>query len=182
MATRLRLLAAINSHAPIFARPTAQSHQLIVKKATVSLHATSRKMSLDEWKTRAPYAIHKNDDEFNARYEGSCHCGRVQYQLNRDKPLNAKYCHCTTCQTLHGEPYQASKRGRASAYLLRRRAISMGSYLPQGRHQLHKRPSQSGLVRQQRKDDQAQAALQGGVLPLSEPDNGRGSEHDLTLP
>lgn len=63
-------------------------------------------MSLDEWKTRAPYAIHKNDDEFNARYEGSCHCGRVQYQLNRDKPLNAKYCHCTTCQTLHGAPFQ----------------------------------------------------------------------------
>lgn len=24
--------------------------------------------------------------------EGGCHCGRVKYQLNREKPLSAKYC------------------------------------------------------------------------------------------
>ncbi len=37
-------------------------------------------------------------DSFNALYEASCHCGRVKYQLSREKPLDAKYCHCTTCQ------------------------------------------------------------------------------------
>ncbi|KAI9787312.1 MAG: hypothetical protein M1816_007660 [Peltula sp. TS41687] len=63
-------------------------------------------MGEDDWKTRAPYAIHKSGDEFHARYEASCHCGRVNYQLSREKPLAAKYCHCTTCQTLHGAPFQ----------------------------------------------------------------------------
>lgn len=59
---------------------------------------------LNEWKFRAPYKVHSKDDNgnFKALYEGSCHCGRVQYQLSREKPLDAKYCHCTTCQVLHG--------------------------------------------------------------------------------
>lgn len=58
----------------------------------------------NEWKFRAPYKVHskENDGDFKALYEGSCHCGRVQYQLSREKPLDAKYCHCTTCQVLHG--------------------------------------------------------------------------------
>ena len=57
----------------------------------------------NEWKFRAPYKIHESSDKFNAIYEASCHCGRVQYQLSREKPLDAKYCHCTTCQRLHGK-------------------------------------------------------------------------------
>jgi hypothetical protein len=32
-----------------------------------------------------------------------CNCTRVQYQLRREKPLAAKYCHCRACQVLHGE-------------------------------------------------------------------------------
>ena len=55
----------------------------------------------EEWKARAPYKLHEKGS-FKARYEGSCNCGKVTYQLNREKPLDAKYCHCTTCQTLHG--------------------------------------------------------------------------------
>ena len=58
---------------------------------------------LNQWKFRAPYKIHENDPNFHVRYEGSCHCGKVRYQLSREKPLDAKYCHCTTCQKLHGE-------------------------------------------------------------------------------
>lgn len=60
----------------------------------------------NEWKFKAPYKIHENSDEgekFEAKLEGHCHCGKVHYQLSRDKPLDAKYCHCTTCQRLHGE-------------------------------------------------------------------------------
>ena len=59
-------------------------------------------MSNDEWKERAPYRIHEDNQKFNARYEGGCHCGQVQYQLSRERPLDAKYCHCTTCQVIHG--------------------------------------------------------------------------------
>jgi hypothetical protein len=57
---------------------------------------------LNEWKFRVLYKIHDDNEGFNALYEASCHCGRVKYQLSREKPLDAKYCHCTTCQRLHG--------------------------------------------------------------------------------
>ena len=57
---------------------------------------------LNAWKFRAPYKVHENDPNFDARYEASCHCGKVKYQLSREKPLAAKYCHCHTCQKLHG--------------------------------------------------------------------------------
>ncbi|MCJ1461968.1 hypothetical protein MMC07_000568 [Pseudocyphellaria aurata] len=61
---------------------------------------------LNQWKFRAPYRIHEDDEKFPARYEGSCHCGKVKYQLSREKPLDAKFCHCTTCQKIHGAPFQ----------------------------------------------------------------------------
>lgn len=56
----------------------------------------------NEWKFRAPYKVHSDEEGFNALYEGSCHCGRVKYELSREKPLAVKYCHCSTCQVLHG--------------------------------------------------------------------------------
>jgi len=58
---------------------------------------------LNQWKFRAPYKVHENDPNFRVRYEASCHCGKVQYQLSREKPLDSKFCHCTTCQKLHGK-------------------------------------------------------------------------------
>jgi hypothetical protein len=57
---------------------------------------------INDWKKRAPYRIHEPNEHFNALYEANCHCGRVEYQLNREKPLDSKLCHCTTCQTQHG--------------------------------------------------------------------------------
>ncbi|KIW07422.1 uncharacterized protein PV09_02263 [Verruconis gallopava] len=59
---------------------------------------------LNEWKERPPYSIHQ--DDFEAVYEASCHCGKVQYQLSRKEPLDSKLCHCTTCQTQHAAPFQ----------------------------------------------------------------------------
>jgi hypothetical protein len=56
----------------------------------------------DDWKHKEPYSIRTKDKEFETKWRGSCHCGRVQYQLSREVPLDAKYCHCTTCQRLHG--------------------------------------------------------------------------------
>lgn len=63
---------------------------------------------LNQWKFRAPYQIHQDNSDFHARYEGSCHCGRIHYQLSREKPLDAKYCHCTTCQKLHGKTFPSA--------------------------------------------------------------------------
>jgi hypothetical protein len=64
----------------------------------------------NEWKFKAPYKVHENPDDFKVLYEASCHCGRVKYQLNREKPLDSKYCHCTTCQRLHGTTSQRVPR------------------------------------------------------------------------
>lgn len=56
----------------------------------------------DQWKFKAPYKIHDDGNGFEAKWKGKCHCGKVQYELSREKPLASKYCHCTTCQRLHG--------------------------------------------------------------------------------
>jgi hypothetical protein len=56
----------------------------------------------EEWKYRAPYKIHDTGEGFETKYEGGCHCGKVQFQLRRDAPLASKLCHCTTCQSQHG--------------------------------------------------------------------------------
>ena len=66
---------------------------------------------LNEWKKRAPYKVHGNDPDFQVRYSGSCHCGKVKYQLSREKPLDAKYCHCHTCQKIHGEQHSNACTG-----------------------------------------------------------------------
>jgi hypothetical protein len=46
-----------------------------------------------------------DDDAFTPRYRASCHCGAVRYDVSAD-PLDAKICHCRTCQSLHGAPMQ----------------------------------------------------------------------------
>ncbi|KIK57693.1 hypothetical protein GYMLUDRAFT_172107 [Collybiopsis luxurians FD-317 M1] len=60
----------------------------------------------DQWKYREPYRIHESNETFPVKWRGGCHCGKVKYQLSREKPLASKYCHCTTCQRLHGSPFQ----------------------------------------------------------------------------
>jgi len=58
--------------------------------------------TVNGWKQQAPYRVHEPNENFVVRYEASCHCGRVKYQLSRQAPLASKLCHCTTCQVLHG--------------------------------------------------------------------------------
>lgn len=110
--------------------------RLPVQKASFR---TTGKMSLDEWKERAPYKVQDNDPNFNARYEGACHCGRVKYQLSREKPLDAKYCHCTTCQKLHGSLLRTFLRDIRSTWLIGnyRCTVPVGCNLSQGRYQFH---------------------------------------------
>ena len=46
-----------------------------------------------------------DDTDFEPKYEASCHCGTVRYQVCAD-PVDAKVCHCIMCQKLHGAPMQ----------------------------------------------------------------------------
>jgi hypothetical protein len=45
------------------------------------------------------------DTHFKVKYRASCYCNAVQYEVCAD-PVDAKICHCTTCQKLHGAPMQ----------------------------------------------------------------------------
>jgi len=46
-----------------------------------------------------------DDSAFIPKYRATCFCGKVQYEVSAD-PVDAKLCHCKTCQTLHGAPMQ----------------------------------------------------------------------------
>ncbi|KAF8954704.1 Mss4-like protein [Flammula alnicola] len=54
---------------------------------------------------RPPYSLDPTKP-FKKRYRGSCFCEKVKFEVARDKPLDAKFCHCPTCQKLHGAPFQ----------------------------------------------------------------------------
>lgn len=56
----------------------------------------------EEWKHRPPYHIQHPDEFGPVQWRGKCQCGQVTYRLNRERPLNAKYCHCRGCQVMHG--------------------------------------------------------------------------------
>ncbi|CAG7927624.1 unnamed protein product [Penicillium olsonii] len=66
----------------------------------------SRSTQGEEWKHRPPYKIQTEAEFGPIKWHGNCLCGRVAYILKREKPLNAKYCHCRGCQVAHGAPLQ----------------------------------------------------------------------------
>ena len=45
------------------------------------------------------------DAAFILKYKAACFCGTVRYEVSAD-PVDAKICHCLTCQRLHGAPMQ----------------------------------------------------------------------------
>jgi len=94
----------------------------------------------DEWKNREPYRIHAKDEEFPTEWEGGCHCGRVQYQLSREVPMDAKYCHCTTCQRLHGAPFQWAAIFKKSDINFTQGHHDIGWYDSQDKELIHKLP------------------------------------------
>jgi hypothetical protein len=60
----------------------------------------------EERKHRPPYDTRSESAFGPVKWRGKCLCGDVTYSLNREKPLNAKYCHCRGCQVAHGAPLQ----------------------------------------------------------------------------
>ncbi len=45
------------------------------------------------------------DTGFKTKYRASCYCNAVQIEAGAD-PVDAKICHCKTCQSIHGAPMQ----------------------------------------------------------------------------
>lgn len=46
-----------------------------------------------------------DDETFVAKHCARCLCGAVRYEVCAD-PVDAKFCHCSICRTLHGAPFQ----------------------------------------------------------------------------
>jgi len=46
-----------------------------------------------------------SNESFIAKYRARCYCGAVRYEVRAD-PVDAKICHCSACQVLHGAPMQ----------------------------------------------------------------------------
>ncbi|KAI5293465.1 hypothetical protein KEM52_005512 [Ascosphaera acerosa] len=62
----------------------------------------------EAWRHQPPYGGFDAADRRSTAWTGQCHCGAVKYELCREQPLNAKFCHCATCQKMHGAPFQWS--------------------------------------------------------------------------
>lgn len=67
---------------------------------TMSTSSTSK----PSWALQSPYKPASPSSPYLLR--ASCHCTQVQYVLHADKPLAAKFCHCSDCQAIHGAPFQ----------------------------------------------------------------------------
>jgi hypothetical protein len=120
-----------NSTLALFARHTTLARRLPLIMDMNQARGEST-TGLSEWKKRAPYRIHGPNEQFQTRYEANCHCGRVKYQLSRQKPLDSKLCHCTTCQTQHGQYRYISSNRMIVDALISSCAIPVGCYLLQG--------------------------------------------------
>ena len=48
-----------------------------------------------------------DDSTFMPKYQAACFCGSVRYEVSAE-PVDAKFCHCKACQTLHGAPIQCA--------------------------------------------------------------------------
>lgn len=46
-----------------------------------------------------------DDESFIVKYRARCRCNVVRYEVCAD-PVDAKICHCSDCQVLHGAPMQ----------------------------------------------------------------------------
>ena len=92
------------SAAPSTASPLIRPRGSLLLTRQLSAHrivmnSGTEDSSQDTWKREAPYAPAAAD--FNVKYTARCMCGAVQYVADSE-PVAAKYCHCTSCQRLHG--------------------------------------------------------------------------------
>lgn len=78
---------------------------------------TSTRRAEGAWRYEPPYvrpeeATSGEGNPFEKKIMGSCHCEMVQFWITRDKPLTAKFCHCSDCKIIHGEQLRINKKPR----------------------------------------------------------------------
>jgi len=56
----------------------------------------------EDWKSQPPYALEDPKKPKKALFKGCCHCHDVTFEIYVDKPKGSHFCHCDTCQKLHG--------------------------------------------------------------------------------
>ncbi|KAH9856507.1 Mss4-like protein [Lenzites betulinus] len=59
----------------------------------------------DDFVHKPPYDWKSDRDLFKPKYTCECWCGNLAFEFHGD-PVDAKYCHCRDCQSLHGAPFQ----------------------------------------------------------------------------
>ena len=57
----------------------------------------------DDWRHAPPYS--HDPSSFSVAYRAQCFCGAVGFEVCSE-PVDAKFCHCPQCQSLHGAPFQ----------------------------------------------------------------------------
>ncbi|KAJ5597109.1 hypothetical protein N7450_003567 [Penicillium hetheringtonii] len=60
----------------------------------------------ESWKHRPPYERQSHEKVWPVKYRAVCQCRKISYVLKKDRPLDAKFCHCRGCQVMHGAPFQ----------------------------------------------------------------------------
>jgi len=56
----------------------------------------------DDWKQQPPYAPEDPKKPKTAVFKGCCHCHDVTFEIYTKEPKGSHFCHCDTCQKLHG--------------------------------------------------------------------------------
>ncbi|BFZ55547.1 hypothetical protein PYCC9005_002588 [Savitreella phatthalungensis] len=65
-------------------------------------HGTVSHVIKDD-KSRLDRPPYKKQENFKASYSGHCFCGAVQFEISGEPKANC-FCHCRSCQRLHGAP------------------------------------------------------------------------------
>lgn len=93
------------------AYPNGTNHESKDLHDTTTTHAdeeAEKQKEGCEWRDQPPYRTEGSNEHATKHHEAQCNCGRIKYWLSREKPLASKYCHCTDCQSLHGNCFPPS--------------------------------------------------------------------------
>lgn len=104
-------------------------------------NTTSESTPEEHWKHLPPYEVKSGEQFSSIQWRGKCFCGEITYLLKREKPLNAKYCHCRVCRVTHGAPVQWSAIFHKHDMLFTNGASGLAFYSTTHQNQTHMLPS-----------------------------------------